>query len=390
MRRLPAAFAVMTLIQSAAGGPREIMSSPSDRKPPRLLFEDALETTLRLGLVLALLLWCIAIVRPFVTTVLWGVILAIALAPAHRWMTAALGGRRKLAAVIFVALGIALFIAPALKLSGILIDGMQDYAARFESGALRIPPPPAQVADWPVIGERVLSLWSLAASNLEAALELVAPQIKALGGWLLGAAAELGGGILKFVLSMIVAGVALATSAESSLRIQQIARRLAGASGQRIVQLAESTIRSVATGIVGVALIQTTLAGIGLVLVGVPGAGLLALAVLFLCIVQLGPALVVLPAAAYVFATADTLTASLFLAWNIFVLVLDNVLKPILLGRGVDAPILVIFVGAIGGFLSMGIIGLFVGAVVLVLFYTLAKSWVNEDLLADETEPAPV
>jgi predicted PurR-regulated permease PerM len=365
------------------------MTPPSDPKSPRLSFEAALETTLRIGLVLALLVWCIAIVRPFITTVLWGVILAIALAPAHRWMTAALGGRRKLAAVVFVALGLALFIAPALKLSGILIDSAQDYAARFESGALRIPPPAAQVAEWPVVGERISKLWSLAASNLEAALELVAPQIKALGGWLLGAAAELGGSILKFVLSMIIAGFALATTAESSARIGQIARRLVGANGERIVQLMETTTRSVATGIVGVALIQTTLAGVGLVIAGVPAAGLLALAVLFLCIVQLGPALVMLPAAAYVFSTADTLTASLFLAWTLFVLVIDNVLKPLLLSRGVDAPILVIFLGAIGGFLSMGIIGLFVGAVVLVLFYTLAKSWVNEGLLAGEAVPAP-
>jgi predicted PurR-regulated permease PerM len=366
------------------------MSSPSDPKPPRLQFGDALETTLRLGLLLAMLLWCIAIVRPFITTILWGVILAIAVAPAHRWMAASLGGRRKLAAVIFVALGLTLLIGPALQLSGILIDSTQDYAAKIESGALKIPPPPARVAEWPVVGERVSSLWTLAASNLEGALELVAPQIKALGGWLLGAAADLGGGILKFILAMIIAGVALASSAESSVRIGRLATRLAGASGEPIVKLAESTIRSVATGIVGVALIQTTLAGIGLVVAGVPAAGFLALLVLFLCIVQLGPALIVLPAAVYVFSTADTLTASLFLAWNIFVLVLDNVLKPLLLGRGVDAPILVIFLGAIGGFLSMGIIGLFVGAVVLVLFYTLTKSWVNEGLLPDEPKPAAV
>jgi predicted PurR-regulated permease PerM len=368
----------------------QTMSSPSSPTTPRLQFEAALETTLRLGLVLALLLWCIAIVRPFITTILWGIILAIALAPAHRWMAAALGGRRKLAAVIFVVLGLTLLIGPALQLSSILIDSTQEYAAKIESGTLKIPPPPAGVAQWPVVGERVSSLWSLAASNLEAALELVAPQIKALGAWLLGAAAELGGGILKFILSMIIAGVALASSAESSVRIGRVATRLAGANGEPIVKLAESTIRSVATGIVGVALIQTTLAGIGLVIVGVPAAGFLALLVLFLCIVQLGPALIMLPAAIYVFSSADTLTASLFLAWSVFVLLLDNVLKPLLLGRGVDAPILVIFLGAIGGFLSMGIIGLFVGAVVLVLFYTLAKSWVNDGLLAEEPKPAPV
>ena len=159
--------------------------------------------------------------------------------------------------------------------------------------------------------------------------------------------------------------------------------RLAGGYGQRFVELSESTIRSVATGIVGVALIQSTLAGVGLAVAGIPAAGLWALVALFLCIVQLGPGLVLLPAVIYVFSTATKPVAAVFLVWCLFVSLLDNFLKPLLLGRGVDAPILVIFVGAIGGFLSMGIIGLFVGSVVLVLFYTLLKSWVNEDLLPE-------
>jgi predicted PurR-regulated permease PerM len=361
------------------------MSSPEPGSPS-LQFRRALETTLRIGLVLALLLWCIAIVRPFITTVLWGVILAIALAPAHRRVAAMLAGRRTLAAVLFEALGLALLIAPALQLSGLLLDDVRLYAARFESGALKIPPPPAQVAEWPVVGERVAALWSLAASNLEAALERVAPQLGALGRWLLGAAAELGGGVLKFILSLIVAGVLLANAGTTVKRLERVVSRILGSNGERILRLAESTIRGVATGIVGVALIQTTLAGIGLVAAGVPAAGLLAVLILFLCIVQLGPALVLIPAIVYVFASAETLTAAVFTAWSVFVLILDNVLKPLLLSRGVNAPVLVIFLGAIGGFLSMGVIGLFVGAVVLVLFHNLVEAWVDEGLREEDAQ----
>jgi predicted PurR-regulated permease PerM len=365
------------------------MAPPPEPETSPLQFRNALETTLRIGLVLALLLWSIAIVQPFITTVLWGAILAIALAPAHRRVAALLGGRRGLAATLFVLVGLALFIVPALQLSGLLIDGMHEYTARFESGSLRIPPPPPRVAEWPVVGERVAALWSLAASNLEAALELVAPQLKAFGTWLLGAAAELGGAILKFILSLIIAGALLASAGSTVRRLERVVSRILGSNGERILQLGESTIRGVATGIVGVALIQTTLAGAGLVVAGVPAAGLLALLILFLCVVQLGPALVLIPAMIYVFSTGETLTAAIFAAWSIFVLVLDNVLKPLLLSRGVDAPVLVIFLGAIGGFLSMGILGLFVGAVALVLFYTLAEAWVNEGLLAEPAQPAP-
>jgi len=333
------------------------MSAPSETTPRSRLFHDVLETTIRIGLVLVLLVWCFQIVRPFITPVVWGFIIAIAVAPVSRRLTTALGGRRVLAAVILVALGFALFIAPAVSLSGTVIAGMQNAAARFDEGQLAIPPPPPQIADWPLVGDQIVAFWSLASSNLEAAVLRLAPQLQAVGGWMLSAAAGVGYAILQFVFSMIIAGVVVANADRSRAGLERFMRRLAGA-----------------------ALIQSSLAGAGLYVAGVPGAGLWALVALFLCIIQLGPFLVLLPAVVYLFFTADTWTAVLFLVWSVPVGLLDNVLKPLLLGRGVDAPILVIFIGSLGGFLSMGIIGLFIGAVLFVLFYTLLKSWVNEDL----------
>jgi len=347
------------------------------------MFREVLETAIRLGLLLLLLLWCFVLVRPFLIPILWGFILAIAVAPAYLRLTAALGGRRKLAAAIFVALALVLFIAPTINLSDTMIASLQDLAGRFRAGELRIPPPPERIAEWPLIGERLSAFWGLAASNLEVALGRLSPQIQAVGGWLLSAAAGLAIGILQFIFSIVIAGVILATGARSRVGFERVMARLAGEQGHRFLELSESTIRSVAIGIVGVALIQSTLAGLGFLAVGIPGAGLWALVALFLCIIQLGPGLILLPAVIYVFYTGDSLTAWLFLAWCVVVGLIDNVLKPLLLGRGVDVPILVIFIGAIGGFLSMGIIGLFVGSVVFVLFYTLLSSWVNEDLLEE-------
>lgn len=347
-----------------------------------------METTIRLGLVLLLLVWSFRIVRPFITPIVWGFILAIALSPAYLRLTAALGGRRKLAATIVVILGLLLFIVPAVVLSGTMIGGLHDVAVQFRSGELRIPPPPERVAEWPLVGERLSAFWSLAGTNLEEAASRLAPQLRAAGGWLLAAAANVGFAIVQFVFSTIIAGVLLANGPASQAGLERFMDRLAGPYGHRFVELSESTIRSVATGIVGVAVIQSTLAGVGLAVANIPAAGLWAILALVLCIIQLGPALVLLPAVLYTFSTASKPVAVVFLVWCVFVSLIDNFLKPLLLGRGVDAPILVIFVGAIGGFLSMGIIGLFVGSVLLVLFHTLLRSWLNDEFRTSVSPPS--
>jgi len=209
-------------------------------------------------------------------------------------------------------------------------------------------------------------------------LDRFKPQIKAVSKWLLGAAASAGFAVLSFVLAIAISGVVLVNADKGERVAERIFIRLAGDLGDAYLSLTKSTIRSVAQGILGVALIQTMLAGLGFLVAGIPAAGVLAVLALFLCIVQLGPTLVLLPTVIYMFMTADQLPAFAFLAWCIFVALIDNVLKPLLLGRGVNVPMLVVFLGAIGGFLSMGIIGLFVGSIVLVLGYTLLIAWLDE------------
>jgi predicted PurR-regulated permease PerM len=229
-----------------------------------------------------------------------------------------------------------------------------------------------------VVGEKLYALWEQASANLAETLAKLAPQFKALGSWLLSTAAGAGFAILQFLIAIVIAGVMLANSEAGGRATRAVARRLAGDQGEGFARLAEATVRSVARGILGVALIQFLLIALGFVVMDIPGAGLWALLCLILSVIQIGPFPVVLPVLIYAFSTSDTVPAVLFLIWNLFAGSVDNVLKPVLLGRGVEVPMAVIFVGAIGGFISSGIIGLFVGAVVLVLGYKLFLAWLGE------------
>jgi predicted PurR-regulated permease PerM len=338
---------------------------------------NMMESAIRIGIVLVLVLWCFSIVKPFVSIILWGVIIAIAVAPSYESLSAKMGGRRGRAALLVTLLMLLVLIVPASMLTGTVIDGARVASDHLKGGDISIPPPPESVAGWPLIGEKLSRFWELASTNLAEAVDRVEPQIKDASRWLLGAAAGASVGLLKFIAAVIIAGVLLPRGPESEKSADKVFRRIAGPRGAEYGKLTTSTIRSVARGILGVAIIQATLAGIGLLAVGVPGAGLLTVLVLMLCIVQLGPGLVMIPTAIWLFSGDSNLVAVLFAIYTIPVIVIDNVLKPILLGRGVAVPMLVIFMGAIGGFIAMGIIGLFVGSIVLVVGYTLWTAWLD-------------
>lgn len=349
----------------------------------------AVEAALRIGVLLLLVAWCFDIIRPFVTAVAWAAIIATAVYPVYHRLEQALGGRRGPAAVLFTLFMLVVFIVPIVLLSGTMVETAQQLSADLSDGTLSIPPPPEKVATWRFIGEPLYDFWSLASENLAEALQKVSPQLKALGSWSLSLVASAGLGILQFLLAILIAGALLANAGKGARITHAIAARLAGPRGPEFADLAQDTVRSVARGILGVALIQSLIAGLGFLVVGLPAPGLLSLICLLLAVVQLGILPVLLPAVIYVFSTADTLTASLFLAWCLFAGVIDNILKPLLLGRGVRVPMLVIFVGAIGGLVASGIIGLFVGAVVLALSYTLFQAWLHEAPGGASAAPSP-
>jgi predicted PurR-regulated permease PerM len=337
----------------------------------------ALEVSIRIGLVILLVAACLLILRPFLPLVVWGIIIAISIYPGYGKLRRALGGRGSLAAVVCTVAMLAALMVPAILLTGTIIEGVQTLATHIKEGTLTIPPPPPKVETWFLIGPPLKTLWGSAATNLRAVLEKLGPQIKTVIPVLLATSAGVGVAVLQFVLSILVAGVLLARAKGGAAAAESLAKRLFGARGSEFEELAGSTIRSVTTGILGVALIQTLLAAVGFLVVGLPAAGLWAVIFLFAAVLQVG-AVVLIPAAIYVLATASTVKAVLFLIWCAFVGLLDNVLKPLLLGRGVDVPIAVIFLGAIGGFLAMGIIGLFVGAIVLSVGYKLFLAWLED------------
>ena len=348
-----------------------------------------LEAAIRIGLLALLVVWCFNIVKPFILPTLWGSIFAVALYPLFSKLQSILGGRAKLAAVLMTLLALALLIIPTVILSQSLVENAQKISKEIEAETLTIPPPSEKVKDWPIIGRWLDKTWRLASTNLDAALDQFTPQLKAGGRKLLSFAAGVGAEVVMIIIAILIAGALMVYAHSGTQAMETIAGRLMGdKGGADIVHLTVATIRSVAQGVLGVALIQSILAGIGFVIVGVPFPGLWTFAVLVLAVVQLPAILVLGPIALYVFSTTATTPAVIFAIWSILVGVSDTFLKPLFLGRGMDIPMLVILLGAIGGMVLSGIIGLFVGAVVLAVGYTLFCAWLDQQhAIADECAP---
>lgn len=364
------------------------MAAPDHSDEDRAFLNRAIEVSIRVGLVGLLVLWCLMIVRPFIQPVVWGIVIAVAAQPLHQMIARRLGGRAGPAAGLLVAAALLLLIGPTVALTGSLVETATELADNLDAGSLSVPPPPPGVAEWPFVGEQVHTFWTRANENLAAVLGQLTPQLKAIGLWLLSTGATTGLGILMFVIAIVISGVLLANGESAAGRARDIATRLAGEQGAELTELARATVQNVTRGILGVAVIQSLAAGVGLLLVGVPAAGLWALGVLMLAVIQLPTFLVLLPVAVYVFSTSPTWVAVLFAIWAAIVGLADNILKPLLMGRGSSVPTLVIFLGSIGGFVLEGIIGLFTGAVVLSVGYTLFGAWVSPAGGATRSEAA--
>ena len=355
------------------------MTFPEPSISNDVFMRRTVEAAIRVGVIAGLVAWCFLIARPFLVPIVWGAIIAVAVFHGYDKLQTVLGGRRITAAVLITLLMLLLLVVPSVLLGDSLVSGARNLVDSFQRGELQIPSPPESVSGWPLVGEPIAKAWTLFSQDLEEALRQVSPLLKGFGLWLLTAAAGAGLALLQFVLAILISGAFLANSEAAGRMTQAVARRFAGEPGLEFARIAEKTVRSVASGILGVALIQALLAGLGFLVAGVPAAGLLTLICLLFGVIQLGVVIVLIPVVIYLFSTADTVTAVGFLIWAILVAPVDNILKPLLLGRGVDVPMLIVFVGAIGGFLNAGIIGLFIGAVVLALGYKLFLAWLAQD-----------
>lgn len=339
----------------------------------RANFGELVETGLRLGLLALLLLWCFRIIAPFLNLLIWGSILAIAFRPLHQRLAGLLGGRNTLAASIVSVLLIALLVVPVVALSYSVIDGIALVSGALEAGSIKLPE--VHVASWPVVGEPLQRGLAWITNNAEAALVKVGPQLATIGVTAVSVAGSGGIALLVFATSAVIAAVFLVYADSMLQPLTILAVRVVGARGGDFLVLATATIRSVFKGVIGVAVIQAALAAVGFFALGVPGAGLWSLLVLILAIVQLPPMLILLPIAIWAFSATETLPAVLFAVWSLLVGLSDNVLKVFLLGRGLAVPMLVILIGAIGGLISYGFVGLFIGPVVMALAYEIFKGW---------------
>lgn len=355
--------------------------TPDQTALRKLVTTDLTEVLIRFGVVAFLLFLCVRVFMPFAGLVGLSMILAIALYPPYEWLVARLGGRRRLAGGVFVVVALLLLGIPIALLGSALGSQLGALYDAFEHNRLHIPAPHPAVAGWPLVGERLYHAWGEAAANLPGFLLEHSAPLKAHLGTVLLLVANGAAATLVFFASIVVAGAMMAYARTGGRALAQTVERLAGPErGPRLVQLSVATIRSVATGVVGVALIQAILMGMGFLMADIPGAGVLAMVVLFLAILQLPVVVVSLPVVAWLWLGVDdmsTLVKVLLTAYFVLAGVVDNVLKPLLLGRGVEAPMLVILIGAIGGMATAGIAGLFIGAVLLAVGYTVFSDWVD-------------
>ena len=341
-----------------------------------------LDILIRAGLVLAVAVLCYRVFAPFLTLTVWGVILAVTLYPLNSMIARRLKVRQGTAATLLVLVCIAVLVVPTAVLMNSLGDTVQDFIARVQTNRVEIPAPPDHVADWPIVGAKLHATWLRAHDDLPGLVQSLQPKIGELAKAGLAFVASIAGALLLFLAAVILAGIFMAFGETGARACEAIFRRVAGRErGEEFTKLAAATIRAVALGVVGVALIQSLLVGLCLLVARVPWAGALAALVLVLGIAQVPALIVTLPAIIYIWTGGDYGSGE-GLAYTVLLLVAgmaDNVLKPLMLGRGVDVPMPVILVGALGGMAAAGILGMFVGATLLALAYQVFMGWVNDN-----------
>jgi predicted PurR-regulated permease PerM len=337
-----------------------------------------LDVLIRAGLVLALAVLCFQVFSPFLSLMTWALILAVTLYPLQQSVAAKISGRQGLAATLLVLLGIVVVIVPTAALMNSLGDSVHRLIHDVQNNTLRVPPPRPGVAEWPLVGEQVHAFWTKAHENLPALVQSMQPKIGNLTTVALGFVAGIGSGLLQFLASLAVAGIMMAFGEGGGRAIHSIFERVAGQRGAEFVDLATATIRAVAKGVLGVAFLQAIIVGICLLIAGIPWAGVLAVIVLVLGIAQVPALIATLPAVVYLWSSGNYGTGAAILYTVLLVVsgMTDNILKPLMLGRGVDAPMPVILLGALGGMAAGGILGMFVGATLLALGYQIFMGWV--------------
>jgi len=339
------------------------------------------DVVIRVVLIGFLAYFCYRALSPFLSLLAWSIILAVTLYPLHQMLARRIGGRQWLASVILLVVGILLIVVPTVLLMNSFADSVREFVDSVQNHTLQVPPPPAGVADWPVIGKTVSEYWSKAYNDLPGLVQSMQPKLGEIARYALGVVASIGSTMLLFLASFIIAGILMPYGESGERTFRAIFERTAGPEkGAAFSKLGIATIRTVALGVIGIAAIQAILVGSALLISGVPAAGVLAIITLVLGLAQVPALIVTLPAIAYIWASGNYTTTAAA-TYTIILLVVgmaDNVLKPIMLGRGVDTPMPVILLGALGGMATGGILGMFIGATALALGYEIFMAWIRE------------
>ena len=333
---------------------------------------------IRIGLLVLLGYLTLNVIAPFVTVILWSVVLAVAFYPAFEWLAKKLHSPR-LSAILITFFCLLVAIGPFTWLGLSLVDAVVVLVRRLDGGTLTIPRPNDAVKSWPLVGEYIHRIWTLFASNMSGAIAEIAPLLKPVGEKFLAILGSLGFGLLEFIASIVIAGLLFIPGPKLVDQLAAFFRRALSQRGEDIVQLAGVTIRNVSRGVVGVALLQSLLGGVGFLVAGIPAAGLLMFLALLLSIVQIGPAVIFIPVTLWSWTILDTIPAIIFTCYMVPLGLLDNVLRPIVMSRGLPIPMPVFFVGMVGGIVAYGISGLFLGPVVISVFWTLLVAWLREE-----------
>jgi predicted PurR-regulated permease PerM len=353
--------------------------SPLDSEFEKRVAARLLDVLIRAGLIAALAGLCYVVFAPFMTLMVWALILAVTLYPLHRALARRIGGRQGLAATIVVVIGGVLIIVPSAVLMNSFGSSVQDFVTAVQQNTLKVPPPREGIQDWPIVGKKIYRAWSQANTDLPGLVESLQPKIGELARKALSIVASIGVGLLMFLASFVVAGIMMAYGEAGTRGSRAIFERIIGdGRGEAFRQLSTATVRAVAQGVIGIAFIQAVLVGLALLVAGVPWAGVLAAITLVLSVAQVPAVIVILPAIGYIWSSGNYGQGAA-IAYTVILLLsglADNVLKPLMLGRGVDAPMPVILLGALGGLATGGILGMFVGATILALGYQIFMGWV--------------
>jgi predicted PurR-regulated permease PerM len=341
---------------------------------------DLTRATIGVLVIGLLVVACLWILKPFLGAIVWAAMLAIATWPGLLKLEARLGGRRWLAIVIMTLTMLLLIVLPLVIAVSTIVDHMDELTTWITSAAhAAFPPPPEWLAKVPFVGAKLSVEWQrLAATSHDELATQAAPYLVRLGEWFVGQIGSFGLLLLQFLMTIVITVMLYASGEHAATGVRRFARRLAGDRGEQSVLLAGLAIRAVALGITGTALTQSVVAGIGLAVCGIPYAGVLTAIIFVLCMVQAGPTPVLVPAIVWLYWSGHPTWGTVLVVWSLVVVALDNVLRPFLIKRGADMPLPLIFAGAIGGLIGLGLIGLFVGPVVLAVTYRLLEGWISD------------